>query len=157
MKPIDQPPATDGPDLTSVVQIVLGDLAFMLTDEPPAELPAGTVWTQGEIHYVGQVSGTLRCWCTREFAARLAANLLGLEPDMGEAQVAGEDAVRELMNVLCGQLVTLWHGTQGVFKLTIPTVRECIGVPAVADAEARHVCRLSVEGEPLLCVYQRHE
>jgi len=153
MKPISASSATTGPELTHVVLEVLGDLAFMLTDDQPTDWPAGTAWLQGEVSYRGAVAGTLRCWCTRDFAARLAANLLGIEAEQGAAQVAAEDAVREFLNVLCGQLITVWHGTRNVFDLSIPRVHECAAAPAPDGIPARHVCRLSVEDEPLLCTF----
>lgn len=145
--------ATTQPDLTHVVLDVLGDLAFMLTDDQPTDWPAGTAWLQGEVKYRGACTGTLRCWCTRDFAVRLAANLLGIEAHDGEAQAEAGDAVREFLNVLCGQLITVWHGRQDVFDLSIPVVCECGAPPANCDHTPRHVCRLSVEGEPLLCTY----
>lgn len=142
------------PELTTVVADVLGDLAFMVTDDGPVELPPGASWLQADISYHGEHTGNLKCWCTRELAIKLAASLLATEADAGEAQAAADDALREFMNVLCGQLVTAWHGTAGVFTLSIPTVREFLGTPELPAAERGHVCQLQVEGEPLLCVYQ---
>ncbi len=150
-----QSPTTDAPELVSIVLDVLGDLAFMVTDDGEAGFSRGTVLLETEVTYYGQASGSLQCWCTREFAAKLAANLLGIEPEEGEAQVAGEDAVREFMNVLCGQLVTIWHGTEAVFNLSIPTIQECCEVPGDAGVDPKHQCRLSIEGEPLVCLYRR--
>jgi chemotaxis protein CheY-P-specific phosphatase CheC len=147
-------PTTNLPDLTTVAVDVLGDLAFMVTDDELLELPTGTVWMQGEVSYFGPVEGTVSCWCTRDFAVRLAANLLGIEPEEGEAQVNAEDSVREFMNVLCGQLVTLWHGTQDVYNLSIPKVTECLETPTVPDTDPRHRSQLSIDGEPLLFAYR---
>jgi hypothetical protein len=141
------------PDLHAVVMDVLGELAFMVTDDQSLEPPVGTVWMQGEVTYYGPLAGTVRCWCTRAFAARLSANLLGLEPEDGEAQFAAEDAVREFMNVLCGQLVTKWHGTGTIFNLSIPKVKECLNAPDNV-ASGPSACRLSIEGEPLLCQHE---
>jgi len=137
-----------------VVTEVLGELAFMLTDEQPPEQWPGTTWLQGEIAYRGPVSGRLRCWCTRELAARLAANLLGIEAQQDEAQIRAPDAVREFMNVLCGQLITRWYGRQMVLNLAIPTVRECFQSPPI-HPQASDACQLSVEGEPLLCLHEQ--
>ena len=152
-----QPTTTEAPDLASVVLNVLGDLAFMVTDDSNIDLAAGTVLMRAEVGYYGEACGTLKCWCTRDFAAKLAANLLGIEPEEGEARIGGEDAVREFMNVLCGQLVTIWHGTEAVFNLSIPTVEECCEEPNMSGVEPRHQCRFSIEGEPLVCVYNRAE
>jgi CheY-specific phosphatase CheX len=153
MKPSHESSTAVRRDLTSIVLEVLGDLAFMLTDDQPADWSVGTISLQGEITYRGCVSGTLRCWCTRGFAARLAANLLGIEAEQREAQADATDAVREFLNVLCGQLITVWHGRQGIFDLAIPRVHECSGAPVPGDREPRYLCRLSVEGEPLFCTY----
>jgi len=155
MLPSHNPAATDAPDLTTVLLDVLGDLAFMVTDDEPADWPPGTVWLQAQITYHGPATGTLRCWGTREFGTRLAANLLGIEAADAQAQIAGQDALREFMNVLCGQLVTAWHGKHAVFTLSIPTVRECLEAPTGVAGPPRHVCRLSIEGQPLLCLYER--
>lgn len=155
MEPTNHPPTIGEPDLTTVVSNVLGNLAFMITDDEPGELPAGTVWMQGEISYSGPDEGLLRCWCTRDFGIRLAANLLGIESQQGEALMAAEDAVREFMNVLGGQLVTAWHGTEAVFNLSIPTICECLDAPRLADADADSCCQLSIDGEPLFFTYHR--
>ncbi len=155
MEPTKPPLTTDTPDLTTVVMDVLGDLAFMVSDDGRNELPAGTIWMQGEIGYKGSAQGTLRCWCTRAFAAQLAANLLGIEPNAAEAQIGAEDAVKEFMNVLCGQLVTLWHGTADVYTLSIPTVCECTEAPADLDPESPTAGQLCIDGEPLLFTWCR--
>lgn len=151
-----KPPATK-PELTSVLSDVLGDLAFMVADDEVPEVPAGTVWLHGEIRYTGSSVGALQLWCTRGFATRLAANLLGLEPDEGEAQVGAEDAVREFMNVLCGQLVTTWFGNGPVFNLSIPDVCECTDAPRVENVARHDRSELFVEGEPVFCVHRSAE
>lgn len=143
--------STTRPDLGAVVSDVLADLAFMVCDDEPADLPVGSVWLQSEVQYTGPENGGLVCWCTRDFAIQLCANLLGIDPDQGNAQIGAEDAVREFMNVLCGQLVTSWFGHQAVFNLSIPTVRECIETPSLADVDPVNGCKISIDGEPFYC------
>jgi len=144
-------PVNTAPDLNTVLADVLANLAFMVSDDEPAAPPPQTVWLEGEIHYQGPQRGRLQCWCTQPFAVQLAANLLGTEPDDRQAQQAGHDAVREFMNVLCGQFVTARYGTRPVFSLTIPTVHNCGGPPDLSDAPPHDACWLSVGGEPFLC------
>lgn len=139
------------PPLAEVLADVLGDLAFMVADDQPADFATGTVWFEGEVRYGGPARGRLRLWCTREFATRLAANLLGIEPEEGNARVGAEDAVREFMNVLCGQLVTAWYGREAVIHLGIPAAGECMQRPAQPDPDAYDRCLVSIDGEPLLC------
>jgi hypothetical protein len=139
--------------LAAVVTDVLGDLAFMVSDGEPAEMPHGAVWLQCEVSYEGPVHGTLCCWCTRDFAIQLAANLLGIEVDEGDAQAAAEDAVREFMNVLCGQLLTAWYGKQAVFAVTIPVVRECAEPQRYPGGNDESRCQVSISGEPFCCAH----
>lgn len=150
-----QPSNTAATELTEVVCNVLSELAFMVTDDERPEAKPGRVWVQSEITYHGPLSGRLSCWCTHEFATRLAANLLGIESESGEAGQAARDAVGEFLNVLCGQFVTTCFGTHDVFKLSIPVVQVMEGAPPPAEAEAPGVCQLTIEGEPLLVWHQR--
>lgn len=157
MDPASNAPTTKAHDISRVLSEVLGDLAFMVAENDDVELMPGTVWLEGEITYEGPARGTLRMWCTRDFATRLAANLLGMEPDDGSAQIGGEDAVREFMNVLCGQVITAWYGHEAVFDLSIPTVSECVQIPESATGDGCQHCEVSIEGEPLLCAVQRED
>ena len=144
---------TETPALESVVTDVLGDLAFMVSEDSVSEARTDTIWLHGRIEYEGPIRGEVSCWCTREFALQLAANLLGVEPDAGDALVATEDAFSEYLNVLCGHLVTRWHGTEAVFNLTIPEVVECEAAPELAALNVDQKCSLVVDGE---CLYAAH-
>lgn len=156
MEPMGRRHAGPAPDLAAVAAEVLGELAFMVAeDDPGAARPAGAAWLEGTISYRGPVGGALSLWCPQALATRLAANLLGLEADAGSARVRAADALGEFLNVLCGQLVTAWHGRQAVFNLALPAVRECAGPPGPETLPARNWCRLRVEGEPLVCAYRQ--
>jgi hypothetical protein len=145
------------PELKSIVLEVLGDLAFMITDDEPVHSPSDSDWISGEVSYRGPTAGTVRCCCTRALAIQLAANLLGIEVDECPAQTAAEDALREFLNVLCGQLVTRWYGRSAVFDLSIPSVQVGVPAPTVAGETGSNTCRLSVEGQLLLCSIQQDE
>jgi CheY-specific phosphatase CheX len=153
--PKAQPPAvpTAERNLGTVVTDVLGELAFMVNDGTEAIWPSGVALVQGEIHYRGPISGCVRCWCTPDFATQLAANLLGVEPGTDDAQAASADAVGEFLNVLCGQLVTAWYGTEAVFDLDIPSATVCSEVPAADASSADAYAQLSIDGQPLRCTH----
>jgi hypothetical protein len=141
------------PQLIDVVGEVLGDLAFLVSDDSPPAQPTGLTWLEGEIHYEGPQRGRLRCWCSRTFAVQLAANLLGLDARDAQVAASADDAVREFMNVVCGQLVTAWHGREAVFNLSIPEVRERDETPRPQDGSDAW-CGLAVSGEPFYCAYK---
>lgn len=149
MEPMSSSVASQ-PALATIVSDVLGELAFMVSDDGPSAAPSGGPWLEAEIQYRGPVTGTLRCWCVRAFAVQLTANLLGIEAQDADADAEAEDALREFMNVLCGQLVTAWHGKEAVFNLSIPAVRPC---PAAPAPPAVNGCQLFVNGAPLFCAH----
>ncbi|MCH8804704.1 MAG: chemotaxis protein CheX [Planctomycetes bacterium] len=155
MEPTKTTTRTDGRELAAVVSKILGDLAFMVGDgESHGKIPADAIWLQGEISYRGPLAGTLRCFCTRDFAVQLTANLLGLDPDEEDARDGADDAMREFMNVLCGHLITVWHGTEAVFNITLPKVVECREPPNPESWASTCHCRLWVAGEPFFCSFE---
>ena len=143
------------PALAGVISDVLGNLAFLVSDDQTPQLPPGASWIEGRIAYQGPYSGELRCWCTHNFATQLAANLLGLEPDSKPVADHVCDAVQEFMNIVCGQLITTCHGSSTVFDLSIPTATCCAGQPPLGFSDETVHCGFSVSGEPLFCAYVR--
>ena len=154
MEPNETNAAAATADLAAIVTDVLGDLAFLVSDDQPREPSPDAAWLECCISYAGPQRGTLRCWCTRGFAVQLATNLLGLEPDDEAVRKGTSDALCEFMNVVCGQLVTAWHGTDPVFNLSIPTVVECREPPQLSFDHRGLACALSVSGEPFYCAYE---
>ena len=67
----------------------------------------------------GAFAGTLVVAVTDDVAAALAANMLGIEPTDADAQ-ARRDALGELANVVCGNVVPLLGGRAAVFHLAAP-------------------------------------
>ena len=128
---------------------VLANLAFMFTDEDiPAPAP-GDPWIETIIEYRGSVCGTLTFLCTRGFARLLAANLLAIDPQDPAADTKAEDAAREFMNIVCGQLVTTLHGAERMFDLSIPRSTPLESPPDLKAFSDSDGCTLSVEGFPV--------
>jgi len=140
-------------DLAAVVSGVLENLAFMVNDDCSAPASSETTWLECQISYSGPATGVLHCWCTRNFAIQLTANLLGTNPSDAAAEDQMEDALGEFMNVVCGQFVTTCHGVGPVFDLSIPTAAEC-AAPALDLDREDAACELSVSNEPFYCLYR---
>jgi CheY-specific phosphatase CheX len=119
--------------LTTIFSEVLANLAFMFTDEEQVESSPTETWLETVISYQGPTRGTLRFRCTTDFSVLLAANLLGIDAQDEEADAKAADAVKEFMNIVCGQLVTALHGSENVFNLTIP---ETTAMPEAPDLQA---------------------
>ncbi len=139
--------------LKAIFSEVLADLAFMFTDDEPGGAAPGEQWLETTIGYYGPACGTLHLSCTRAFCAGLAANLLGVSPDDDNAAAAAEDAVKEFMNIVCGQFITATHGTEEVFNLTIPTIVELYETPSSVGEGSSESTTLSIEGQLVQLLY----
>jgi hypothetical protein len=140
--------------LAAVFSDVLASLAFMFTDGRPAEVPTEGRWLESAIGYRGPMTGELRLRCTRGFAARLAASLLGIDPNDADADARADDAVKEFMNIVCGQFVTTVYGAEDIFSLAFPELRELETAPDLEAEDGDDCTTLCVEGHPvqLACI-----
>jgi CheY-specific phosphatase CheX len=66
--------------------------------------------------------GTLLLAVPNEFQLELAANMLGIESDDPAAAAKGDDALKELLNVVCGRILTTLYGDRPVFDLSVPAI-----------------------------------
>jgi len=110
--------------LIAVFTDVLEQLAFMFAEPPENETPhlaAGGI-VQATMGFKGPFDGTLDLVVPRAMCEELAANVLGLEPDDEMVTHAPFDALKELLNVTCGNLLTALAGEEPIFDLTIPEV-----------------------------------
>ena len=133
--------------LTTIFSEVLADLAFMFTEQEPSEVVPGEGWLETTIGYSGTSTGVLRLRCAHEFSIQLAANLLGLDPDDAEIEHGAHDAVKEFMNIVCGQFTTAAYGIDDVFNLTIPQVVELSESPELQNGDEADASLLFVDGQ----------
>ena len=120
-------------------------LALLLADAPPSAAQASAPLTHAvSVGFVGPSSGSLVVAVSEDVAVALAANMLGLEPDAVRADPALPcDALGELANVVCGNVLPLVAGREAVFHLAAPAA---CAVPAVdASGTPLHVETLGVE------------
>lgn len=108
--------------LTKVLCDVLENFAFMfgdLVDEVP-EYPGDVL--RATMRFIGPFQGGLSLAVPREICPQIAANVIGLEPDDEKVNTHAEDAIKELLNVTCGQVLTTMAGVEPVFDLTVPVI-----------------------------------
>lgn len=112
-------------ELSRVFTDVLEQLAFMFADPPEDELPpAEEGLARASMTFHGPFSGELTLTVPREMAPVLAANVLGLEPDDELVLQAPYDALKELLNVTCGNVLTAIAGDEPIFDLSVPAIEE---------------------------------
>jgi|AMFO01.1.fsa_nt_gi Predicted inhibitor of MCP methylation, homolog of CheC len=108
--------------LKSVASEVLEGLAFVSAD--------GSVQAEAEnvkkgvaiVRFSGPFSGELTVAAPEETVCELAMNMLGLETGEDCSEQAKADALGEVANVICGNLVAAIGGPQAVFDLEKPQV-----------------------------------
>lgn len=104
---------------------VLETTAFMMAIPPEEQLPTPEKVVLVSIDFTGPVNGTIELCAGSEFAQMLAANVMGLEPDDQEALEKSTDAIKELVNITAGVLLTkLTNSPANIFNLTVPTAQE---------------------------------
>jgi chemotaxis protein CheY-P-specific phosphatase CheC len=102
------------------------------------------------IEYSGRHSGELGLIMERPLATRIASRILGLENENDIFDDMMEDAIRELINVVCGHFVTLMFGYTPVLKVSIPKVFRLDGAACTMLMSNPNICTFMVDGFPLL-------
>jgi len=117
--------------LASVAKEVLETMAFAF-EMPGEESGDAADALQATVEFRGAVCGALSLILPRTMLPMLVVNMLGV----GEEEIPPEqdqrDAIGELANVICGNLVQLLAGPQPVFELAPPRVEPPSPTP---DAE----------------------
>lgn len=141
--------------LVRLTAIALERTAFLMAEsaEPPCgsdlpgrlgePLPPANCYAR--IDYRGPERGEVVLAASPGFAQKLAAGLLGVDPDSSEAATAGNDALRELANIVAGSLICELGGERCPFSIGLPA--GCGGDALPANPTA--VATLDVEGERL--------
>ena len=105
--------------------------AFMMAD--PAEVSANAVASanrRATIRYAGPASGLVTIRTNDDFLRSLASNLLGEEPDAIDLTTCGDDAIKELTNILGGSVIHELGGADNTFSLGLPQVVQSTTSPA---------------------------
>jgi chemotaxis protein CheY-P-specific phosphatase CheC len=134
-----------------VVMEVMERFAFMFGEESDAPAPdANGDYLHASISFQSETAkGELRLTVPLSLGTDIAANVLGVDPSEATPAI-GEDAVKELLNIICGDLTARMFGKAEVFRLTVPTLTRLDTKQWKACSEAEGTFRLLVEGRPVL-------
>jgi len=78
--------------------------------------------TGASLSFMGPFSGKLLIMLSNQILPELAANMLGLGDEEETTSEQQQDALRELTNVLCGNLLPAIAGDRVVFNVDIPRI-----------------------------------
>jgi hypothetical protein len=136
--------------LSKVSVRILEEAAFLFSDDlAPADRPDAS-WDPigASLSFEGEEeSGHILVWADRAMAKSLASNMLGLDEDDPASASHLTDALKELLNMVLGNVLTEVWGTAPVFHLGIPQRLE----PSQwRPSELSRGVWLSVEGHPVV-------
>lgn len=109
--------------LYTVATYVLESLAlmFLVPEDEASPLPCCN--RRVVVAFTGPFDGSLVLAASDDMLLELAANMLGLESGRVVTMDQQEDALKELVNVVCGNLLPAIAGKEPVFQIGAPEVR----------------------------------
>lgn len=115
--------------------------AFLFADPADAGdfAPGDGAFLMGTIRFHGATPGTLTLLAPEAMAREAAANVLGVSEDDPGVEANYRDALGEILNVLCGHVLTALNGNHAIHDLTVPELSEATA-PQAADLAARPGC-----------------
>lgn len=135
--------------ISKVAEKTFGELAFMLTMPQDDDLgDSSVVWGYGaSVAFTGPFSGKLFVSISMDMMDPLAVNMLGLEP--GEDPPEGvmiEDGLKELLNVICGNLLPAIAGEKVIFNISGPELLDDPTPPESLEGNRRvGQCRMLLD------------
>jgi CheY-specific phosphatase CheX len=113
--------------INEVVSKVFEQTAFLFPE--PVDFTSGVSFDDFElilvsIHFAGDMEGNVSLVLPLEMCRELSANILGEEMDENEDKDKNIDAVKEILNIITGQLLTKIFGHKALFNLSAPQVQE---------------------------------
>jgi CheY-specific phosphatase CheX len=135
---------TDSPYLTALLDVLdqtFSSLAFMMAMPPDMaeEGPAGP-WVAAEVRFEGPATGAVFLRVQEKMLLPLASNMLGMDFDEAPPNAEQQrDALKEIINVVCGNLLPELAGVEAVFNVHAPVLLEGKDLPD------------TYEGKPIDC------
>jgi CheY-specific phosphatase CheX len=104
-----------------VAEDVLEKLAFLFSfreeEREPMDYESAVV---ASVSFTGQFEGRLLMAVSAEVLPELAANMLGIEEETSREEQ--QDALKELINVICGNLLPELAGRKKLFNVNAPQI-----------------------------------
>lgn len=137
--------------LTQIFCDVLENFAFMFGD--PVEIedlpPSDSGFLEARMTFRGKAHGTLVLAVSSGVVTEIAASILGTEPDDEATAGRARDALKEVLNVTCGHVLSALAGEEA-FDLTPPTVTDLDEAGWSAHLADPDVATFSIEDNPAI-------
>lgn len=108
--------------LVEILQEMFETLAFISLGDPPAAKVRNPDAVRVHVGFTGAARGEIWLEVPGAMLAELAANMLGLDESGESSREQGLDALGELANVICGNLLARLAGPEPIFNLAAPRI-----------------------------------
>jgi chemotaxis protein CheY-P-specific phosphatase CheC len=138
---------------------VLQKQIFMFAEEMPMDdLPVEEKdWVEAQISFSGPIIGEMILTLPKSIELEIAANFLGKDVDDPELVKFSDDALKEILNVLCGHMLTALLGEEPIFDLSIPKVLPLSQEKYSGLADRPNSVGFDVEGKPAVLSFTTFE
>lgn len=135
---------------------VFEQLAFMFCEEIDIEdiTPETESFLQAQMSYRGGQTGAVEIIAPTRLAENLAYNILGVDEGDELEPGAASDALQEILNTICGRMMTAIYGEQVVIDLTIPETHTITVQQWQELCGAKEYVALEIEDEPVLIHFE---
>jgi len=104
---------------------VFENLAFMFGEPMSKDAfeANGIEHTHAHISFAGARTGEIVLIVPDDMCPEIAANVLGVDPDDEQVDELAGDALKEMINIICGRLLTDLESKDLVFDLSVPAIK----------------------------------
>lgn len=106
--------------LAGVFTEVMEDLAFAFAEAGPTMADTRQSFIHVMMRFSGPLRGKVRMAVPESLCRELSANILGMEADHAESVRLSHDALREILNTICGRFLRELPNNKEGFDLTPP-------------------------------------
>ncbi len=134
--------------------MVMETSAFMTIwqwTEEDGDLPQPDI--AATITFTGARDGRLTLRLASEVLPLLSKNMLGDFDESEPSPDAAQDALKEMLNMMCGNVLTAWYGSDPVFKLHPPEVLTPEAEATPESAATPDIC-VKFNLENTLCIVE---
>ncbi len=131
---------------------VMEKIAFMFAE--PAEKDAvsseDSEYIQAMMSFTGDLSGSISIAVPVEMCPEIASNILGISPEEEQGMELATDALKEVLNISCGQILTAIGSEKMDFSLTVPETRTMDAREWDRSLNQDNILAFSVDDFPVL-------
>lgn len=138
--------------LLEVLTEIFEEFTFVFVEEEWADLdPPDDGPLLAEIAFSSHSrSGKLILAASRSLCLEMAQNVLGEEDQENLPWNASRNALQEMVNIACGNILARIYGTQENFELSVPSCLEISAEQWRKRASGEGAITLSAEGKPIV-------